>query len=181
MLPPGLSTRLPTKHALRLVKKVIERQPSPVKTQDLYKQVLKESSVQTASGETLDHGVWSMRYLKSVLLRTLANQKVVEQIHVKPTIKADEKVQTLSKMSKAQRQSTTVKTALHGYFAWQVRKAHPTPKLKLLPKPFGTVVGVGEDWGHLNKRRQRRRDEKVQKDVEWLKEVEAARREAVSL
>lgn len=114
--------------------------------------------------------------MKHVLLPTLAGQQVVQQIHVKPTIAADEKAHTMAKMSKSQRQSNSVKTALHGYFGWVVREPQPAPKPKPRREPFGTVVGVGEDWGHLNRRRQRSRVEKVQRDVEWLRELEAVRR-----
>lgn len=41
-LPPTLASRLPTKEALQAVRNVIQSQAKPVKTQDLYKQVLKE-------------------------------------------------------------------------------------------------------------------------------------------
>ena len=40
---------------------------------------------------------------------------------------------------------------------------------------FGAEVGVGEDWSHLNKRRQRAREEKVARDVKWMKKVQRAR------
>jgi hypothetical protein len=40
---------------------------------------------------------------------------------------------------------------------------------------FGTEVGVGEDWGHLNKRRRRAREGKVARDVKWLEKVQRAR------
>ena len=43
----------------------------------------------------------------------------------------------------------------------------------------GTEVGVGEDWGHLNKRRRRAREEKVVRDVKWLGKVQRARRTTV--
>jgi hypothetical protein len=41
--------------------------------------------------------------------------------------------------------------------------------------PFGWEVGVGQDFSHLNKRRQRRRDMGVERDVKWMKKVERAR------
>jgi hypothetical protein len=40
---------------------------------------------------------------------------------------------------------------------------------------FGTEVGVGMDWGHLNKRRLRARREKVSRAVAFLKEVQDLR------
>jgi hypothetical protein len=52
------------------------------------------------------------------------------------------------------------------------------PKREVEPTVFGEEVGVGEDWSHLNKRRQRARDEKIARDVAWLREVESVRAEA---
>ncbi|RDB27620.1 hypothetical protein Hypma_003803 [Hypsizygus marmoreus] len=49
------------------------------------------------------------------------------------------------------------------------------PKFKPTRKLFGTEVGVGEDWSHLNKRRERARVGKVRRDVSVMKEVIAAR------
>lgn len=46
---------------------------------------------------------------------------------------------------------------------------------------FGAEVGVGEDWSHLNKRRQRAREGKVARDVTWLKDLQKIRRERVVL
>lgn len=40
---------------------------------------------------------------------------------------------------------------------------------------FGTEVGVGEDWSHLNKRRRRAREGKVSRDVRWIRRLERAR------
>lgn len=40
---------------------------------------------------------------------------------------------------------------------------------------FGAEVGVGEDWGHLNKRRQRTREEQVERDVKWVTKLRRVR------
>lgn len=40
---------------------------------------------------------------------------------------------------------------------------------------FGAEVGVGEDWGHLNRRRRGTRGEKVQRDVKWMRKVQRVR------
>jgi hypothetical protein len=45
-------------------------------------------------------------------------------------------------------------------------------------KPFGWEVGVGAEIGHLNKRKQRRRLERVSKDVELMTAIESARKVA---
>lgn len=50
------------------------------------------------------------------------------------------------------------------------------PKPKKEYKVFGTEVGVGEDWSHLNKRRRRAREGKVERDVAWLKDLQVLRK-----
>ena len=63
-------------------------------------------------------------------------------------------------------------------WVWQRRIVNvPNP-----PRPkavYGTEVGVGEDFSHLNKRRQRSREASIQRDVEWAREVDQARRRPV--
>ncbi|KAG0700085.1 hypothetical protein DFH29DRAFT_651295 [Suillus ampliporus] len=39
-------------------------------------------------------------------------------------------------------------------------------------------VDVGQDWSHLNKRRQRAREETVERDLKWMWTLQAAKREA---
>ena len=60
-------------------------------------------------------------------------------------------------------------------------KDTPRPKPQPQPEPelFGKAVGAGEDWGHLNRRRQRAREEKMAQDVKWLQALERARAQGV--
>jgi hypothetical protein len=67
---------------------------------------------------------------------------------------------------------------------WQ-RRTQPRPptKWEIIKSqdkgtPFGADVGVGEDWGHLNKRRQRARVGKVRRNVQFMKEVQRVKAEA---
>ncbi|KAI0337643.1 hypothetical protein BDW22DRAFT_1433176 [Trametopsis cervina] len=189
MPPPGLWTRAPTRDALHIVKTVLARHTNPIRIQDLYKQALKEPctppggsvAIETASGvihPPQDHAVRSMRYLKQVLLPVLASQNHVVQVRVKPTVNAQDRAQMLAKMNKTQRRSAAVKAATLGYFGWKVKEPSTPPPPRAPRAVFGEIVGVGEDWSHLNKRRQRARTEKVSRDVEWLREVETARSQA---
>ncbi|KAG1744149.1 uncharacterized protein EDB91DRAFT_1080941 [Suillus paluster] len=62
-------------------------------------------------------------------------------------------------------------------------KPSPAPTLSKsellgLPRLTAADVGVGEDWSHLNKRRQRARKEKVERDLKWMWTLQAAKREA---
>ncbi|KAG1869451.1 hypothetical protein DFJ58DRAFT_624255, partial [Suillus subalutaceus] len=45
-----------------------------------------------------------------------------------------------------------------------------------LPRLMAGDVGVGEDWSHLNKRRQRSRKEKIERDLKWMWTLQAAAR-----
>ena len=61
---------------------------------------------------------------------------------------------------------------------WQLKAPGPEKPPRPEKKTFGAEVGVGEDWTHLNKRRQRARQEKVGRDVQWLRELKKAAAEA---
>ena len=64
----------------------------------------------------------------------------------------------------------------HGVWRFECRNRPTVPK----PKEevvFGADVGIGADWSHLNKRRQRSRILSVVRDVRWLRKLEKARQE----
>ena len=57
-------------------------------------------------------------------------------------------------------------------FVWKVvdpDKVPPPPRFKRKKAVVGTEVGVNLDYGHLNKRRQNARVEKITRDVETMK------------
>lgn len=67
---------------------------------------------------------------------------------------------------------------------WRPRTSpHPPTKWELIKSKdkgplFGAEVGNGEDWGHLNKRRQRARVGKVRRDMQFMKELQRVKAEA---
>ncbi|KAF9450194.1 hypothetical protein P691DRAFT_701661 [Macrolepiota fuliginosa MF-IS2] len=69
--------------------------------------------------------------------------------------------------------------------AWVWKPFDPAdakPKTQpIVTAAFGTSVGVGEDWSHLNKRRQGSREEKVQRDVAAMKQLQARERRAATV
>ena len=69
-------------------------------------------------------------------------------------------------------------TAAHGVWRYECRNRPALPKPKE-ERVFGQEVGVGADWSHLNRRRQRSRILSVVRDVRWLRKLEKAREEAV--
>lgn len=106
------------------------------------------------------------------------NIQEVEKFHNVRTLSDEEIQRRLATMSKSARKaksnlsSTTIDTWL-----WRL-KARPRPPSQPKEKEpvFGVEVGVGEDRSHLNKRRQRAREEKVARDVTWLKDLANLRR-----
>lgn len=105
----------------------------------------------------------SVRYLKKVVLPSLANDKEIEKFHTR----------TESKQSR----TTDV-------WLWRVKDRTPsaqhatkTPSSGITDLP-PAAVGVGEDWSHLNKRRQRAREKKVERDLKRMMTLQDAKREA---
>ena len=90
-------------------------------------------------------------------------------------------------MSKAQLKKTSVATLSQPLSTWMWQlldnKSSKGSSLKggaedKSEAAFGAEVGVGEDWGHLNRRRRRARVEKVERDVRWMRKLQSARAEA---
>ena len=102
-------------------------------------------------------------------------------MHYREPLTAEEAAElaakTVDSPSKGQPQQKKPPPTHRSVWRWEipVRKV-PAEKKEI----FGKEVGVGEDWSHLNKRRQRKREEKVERDVAWLKELEEARKEVMA-
>jgi hypothetical protein len=87
----------------------------------------------------------------------------------------------MATMSKAHAKKTSVAALSQSVSTW-MWELEDKPKESTLEgtkkvevEVFGAEVGVGEDWGHLNKRRRRAREEKVAKDVKWIEKLKGAR------
>ncbi|KAI6106581.1 hypothetical protein EDD16DRAFT_1623180 [Pisolithus croceorrhizus] len=112
----------------------------------------------------------SVRYLKKVVLPSLANDKEIEKFHTKIESKQSRTTDVWlwrvkdRKQSAQSQQATTRNTA----------ETLP-PGIADLPP---AAVGVGEDWSHLNKRRQRAREKKVERDLKRMMTLQDAKREA---
>ena len=87
----------------------------------------------------------------------------------------------MSTMSKAQLKKTSVEALSQPVSTWMWQLVDKSAKPVRESKDegakvaFGAEVGVGEDWSHLNRRRRRVREEKVARDVKWMRKVERAR------
>lgn len=109
------------------------------------------------------------------MLSELQKAGEVEKVHEKRSIPPEEIENLRAHLSKSTRKKGPLPTHAE-LWRWQLKAPRQEEPPKTEKKLFGTEVGVGEDWSHLNKRRQRAREEKVASDVQWMKELEAARK-----
>ncbi|GJE86702.1 hypothetical protein PsYK624_027830 [Phanerochaete sordida] len=186
------------REALRIVRNVICSNPKPLTTHEVYKLALKEpatsGSQSPARHERLtgqhvehngpmppqaNHAVRSMRFLKKAILPALEAKKEVEKVHTISTMTPEEVEQRLNALSKAQRRTAHIQTS-KAIWVWRPKAPQPVPKPKAAVEVFGKDVGVGEDWGHLNRRRRRAREASVERDVQWLRELEKVKQEALA-
>lgn len=98
--------------------------------------------------------------MKTVVLRDLAAQNRIEKVMTKGTFTA-----WLWRPKQAPLANPTRPTAVPSTVSGQT---------ELTP----AAVGVGEDWGHLNKRRQRARKMKVDRDLRRMLEVQGRQEKA---
>ncbi|KAH9940684.1 hypothetical protein B0H21DRAFT_780299 [Amylocystis lapponica] len=178
-----------TKSARKLVLSVIREQQAPLTVQEIFKAVVqKESSSEhphpaTSESSTEppypDHEIRSMRYLKGTVLPSLARTYDIQQVHALHTLTPEEVEQRLLTMTRSARKAqATALPSTVDVWRWKLRTQKPRVQEEVVTKLFGEEVGAGEDWQHLNKRRQRARKLKVGGDVRWLRKLEAARKEA---
>ncbi|KAI0674118.1 hypothetical protein C8Q78DRAFT_1151044 [Trametes maxima] len=173
-LPRTLSNALAQRSApkaRKLVMSLIRQQENPLTIQELY-HLVQQRQTQNAASEP---AIPSMRYLKRVVMEDLKNGDKVEKVYTKQILSEEELNRLKANMGKSSKKAHTLPTHVE-LWRWQLKTVTPevpAPEKKV----FGEEVGVGADWSHLNKRRQRARDEKVRKDVRWLRELETARKE----
>jgi hypothetical protein len=124
------------------------------------------------------------RYLKTIVLPHMRdNIQEIEKFHAARTLSDEEMQHRLATMSKSARKAKgDLLPTTTDVWLWRARARPPPPPEPKKEKPvFGAAVGVGEDWSHLNKRRQRAREGKVARDVAWLRDLENIRRERATL
>jgi len=128
-----------------------------------------------------DHVIRSLNFLKNEILPHMAGQKYVQKVRSTRALTEEEMEQRKHESSRRGSRQNTVLSDTANVWLWKLRDRTPPPAPKPAPPVFGTEVGVGEDWLHLNKRRRRVREDKVQSDVKWLQQIEAARKEGIRL
>jgi len=115
-------------------------------------------------------------------LEDLVRTEDIKKVHIKRVLSPAEIEQRMATMSKAHAKKTSVAAMAHPVSTWMWELVNKSKESTLEgtkkdgdEKVFGAEVGVGEDWGHLNKRRQRSRGEKVARDVKWVEKLQSAR------
>lgn len=111
------------------------------------------------------------------------NIQEIEKFHASKTLSDDDIQHRLATMSKSARKAkgNSLPTTTDVWLWKMKQRPSPPPEPKVAKPVFGAEVGVGEDWSHLNKRRQRAREEKVARDVTWLRDLVTIRREREAL
>jgi hypothetical protein len=116
-------------------------------------------------------------------LEHLVRTRDVKKVHIKRVLSPAEIERRKATMTQAQLKKTSVEALLSqpvSSWMWQlVDKSNEVSRAAMdkseEERVLGAEVGVGEDWSHLNKRRREAREEKVARDVKWVKKVEKAR------
>ncbi|KAN0105167.1 hypothetical protein V8E52_011282 [Russula decolorans] len=183
--------------ARNIVLGVIKSHNEPISTRDVFKLAVKVPA--PPSGEPLtpwakylkntkpappypDHPVRSLSHLKRTILEDLVRTRNIKKVHIKRVLSPAEIEQRKATMSKAHAKKASAAALSQPVSTWMWQLVDKSKKWSLEDtkkddeeEVFGTEVGVGEDWGHLNKRRRRAREGKVARDVKWLEKVQRAR------
>ncbi|KAI9058049.1 hypothetical protein FKP32DRAFT_1297224 [Trametes sanguinea] len=169
-----LVTKSATPQARKFVLSLIEEQKQPLTVQELYRLAVQRQ--QTIEGEPV---LPSMRYLKKVVLPELAGANKVERVHAKVKLTPEELAELRAKMGPTSKKAATLPPNAE-LWRWQLKQKEDAPPALEQKAMFGREVGVGADWSHLNRRRQQAREEKVKRDVQWLKELDRARQDGAA-
>jgi len=139
-----------------------------------------------------EHPVRSIRFLKTQVLPVLEGLKEVRMATGKRFTVIPAKVEANAKAKQAAKgkgksnaaaattSAAPPTTISHNVMLWMPTQKPRVPKTKSHSPPIvlsGAAVGAGEDWGHLNKRRNRARNGKVKREIQLIKEVKKAENE----
>ena len=112
------------------------------------------------------------------MLEDLIRTRDIKKVHIKRVLSPTEIEQRKATMSKAQLKKTSAASLSQPLSTWVWQLVDKTTSSSKegdkdagKDDVFGAEVGVGEDWGHLNKRRRRTREEQVQRDVKWVQKL----------
>ncbi|KAF8267170.1 hypothetical protein EI94DRAFT_1582411 [Lactarius quietus] len=186
-----------------LVLAVLKSQSEPLSTREIFEKAVKVAPPPgsnvvplTPSARYLksvkpappypNHPVRSITFLKRTVLEDLVRTRDVKKVHIKRVLTPAEVEHRMSTMSKAQLKKTSAEALSQPVSTWMWQPVDKSilprrePKDEGVKVAFGAEVGVGGDWSHLNRRRRRVREEKVARDVRWMRKVQKAREVATT-
>jgi len=159
----------------------VQQESSKGKTTPTPEQRVANDGERTPQPQYPNHSIRSMRYLKSVVIPSLLRTKDVERVHETHNLTAEEMEHRLQSMTRSSRKDVASLSSTMDVWRFRIRTHKPTGTKPQPPEnTFGKDVGVGADWSHLNKRRQRSRVLSVTRDVRWLKQLEKVRSEGLA-
>ncbi|KAF8881780.1 hypothetical protein BD779DRAFT_1545266 [Infundibulicybe gibba] len=133
-----------------------------------------------------EHPIKSMSFLKKSILPILEGHKELEIVRTAriPFNPSPIRANQVKRKGKEAANAASAASAPAPVTVWAWKPVDPTTIPKPQPpkapiKTFGTEVGVGEDWSHLSKRRQRARVGKVWRDVATMKSLAAEKKQQV--
>ncbi|KAF7979288.1 hypothetical protein HWV62_42992 [Athelia sp. TMB] len=180
----------PTRLALDIVKNIIAKKGS-VDNQSLYALTqkvqltpaqLKENALEQQAlapgrpgmAEPI-HPVRSMSFLKRSIMPALVELNEVEKVHAKQKIRA---ATSGSLPDSADSKPGKVEVST---WTWQLKQLKaPKHKEIFQPASIEAALGKGANWGHLNRRRRGRREEKIELNLRWAKDLDKIRRQVAT-
>ncbi|KAH9959402.1 hypothetical protein BC827DRAFT_1134576 [Russula dissimulans] len=189
-----------TSEARNIALRVIRSHDAPISSRELFEKAIKVPAQPRSNSEPItpsarhlsnikpapphpNHPIRSMSYLKRVVLEDLVRTQDIKKVHIKRVLSPEEIEQRKATMTKAQLKKTSTAALSHPVSTWMWRVVEKSRAPSLTKEKDGEVigaeVGVGEDWSHLNKRRRRAREEKVEREVRWMGKVDKARASTV--
>lgn len=173
--PPRVTAKPPSKEAMKQPGFQAKKIVPPAVPQRV---VPSMRFVQSVTRYSRVFSPYCYRYLKEVVLPHMTRIRGVEKFHAQRSLSQQEIDKRLASMTKAARKAKADSLpTVSAVWLWRLREVKQNPpNPKTAPKVFGAEVGVGEDWSHLSKRRRRAREGKVERDVAWLRDLEALRR-----
>lgn len=110
-------------------------------------------------------------FLKRSIMPVLLELNEVEKVHVRHKVRSP-----IPNVPEAADAAPLPRVEVSSW-PWQIKQLKaPKPKEIFEPASIAAALGKDADWGHLNKRRRRRREEKINVSLKWANDLNKIRR-----
>ncbi|XP_006463738.1 hypothetical protein AGABI2DRAFT_179993 [Agaricus bisporus var. bisporus H97] len=138
-----------------------------------------------------EHPVRSKAFLKAHVMPVLLEQQEVHKVVVdrqitEPIFAKGKKGKISKTPTKPTAGASPANPITIKAWVWMPKLLQPPPKKtkeeiqEEADEPFGAAVGVGDDFSHLSKRRQARREEKIMRDLKTMRRLQAQKEQRQS-